>query len=39
MLKRVCRVAQTGLHKRYSSSQPARLDRYGSGSSRTFCIK
>jgi len=36
----VCRVSsQTGLHKRHSSSQPARLDRYGSGSSRTFCIK
>lgn len=31
--------SKTGLHKRHSSSQPARLDRYGSGSSRTFCIK
>ena len=35
----VCFIAQSGLHKRHSSSQPARLDRYGSGSSRTFCIK
>jgi kinase suppressor of Ras 2 len=30
---------KTGLHKRHSTSQPARLDRYGSGTSRTFCIK
>jgi len=35
----VCFLVQSGLHKRHSSSQPARLDRYGSGSSRTFCIK